>query len=99
MNLQQILSDLSDQRDRLDQAIAALEAHAPRRGQPTKNTPSRRKTRTVSLAARKRIGEAKRKWWASKRAARKKPLISAAGRERLSALMKARWAERRKSAG
>jgi hypothetical protein len=96
MNLQQILSDLNEQRSRLDQAIAALEGQGPRRGRPARNTSSARKTRTMSPAARRRIGEAKRKWWASKKAARKKPQISAAGRKRLSALMKARWAERKK---
>lgn len=99
MNLRQILSDLNDQRNRLDQAIAALEGRAPRRGRPAKNASFPRKMRTMSVAARKRIGEAKRKWWAKQKAARKKPHVSAAARKRLSEMMKKRWAERKKAEG
>jgi hypothetical protein len=99
MNIQQILSDLHDQRRRLDQAIAALDGHALRRGRPPKKSSYTSKPRTMSLAAPKRIGEAKRRWWANKKVARKKPHITAAGRKRLSALMKKRWAERKKAKG
>ena len=94
MNLQEILSDLRSQRSRLDQAIAALEGLAPKRGRPPKRA---RGPRTMSLAARRRIGAAKKAWWVQQKAARKRPQISAAGRKRVSALMKARWAERKKA--
>lgn len=60
----------------------------------------------MSAAARKRIGAAKKAWWAKrkgqtapKKPAQKRPHISAAGRKRLSQLMKARWAERKKGKG
>lgn len=74
MNLQQILSDLHQQRNRLDRAIAALEgigSQSKRRGRPLKNSGTasapQGKTRRMSAAARKRIGEAKRKWWAKQK--------------------------------
>jgi hypothetical protein len=74
MNVQQILSDLHQQRNRIDQAIAVLEGlggQAKRRGRPPKNVGSSsapiRKRRRMSAAARKRIGEAKRKWWAQQK--------------------------------
>jgi hypothetical protein len=74
MNLQQILSDLHQQRNRLDQAIAALETlggESKRRpGRPPKKAVSSvpaRRSRPMSAAARKRIGEAKRKWWAKQK--------------------------------
>jgi hypothetical protein len=97
MNIAQILSALQSQRSRLDQAITALEGLRPKRGGPTKATSSSLKPRTMSRAARQRIAEAKRKWWAEKKASRKRPHITAAGRKRLSALMKARWAEKKKA--
>lgn len=105
MNLQQILSELRSQRGRLEQAIAALEGLTPRRG-PGRPPKSAREPRTMSAAARKRIGAAKKAWWAKrkgqtapKKPAQKRPHISAAGRKRLSQLMKARWAERKKGKG
>lgn len=75
MNVQQILSDLHQQRKQLDQAIAALEGLGGQSqrgpGRPPKNTGSpsapARKRRRMSAAARKRIGEAKRKWWAKQK--------------------------------
>jgi hypothetical protein len=96
MDIQQILSDLHSQRSRLDRAIAALEGLAPRPGRP----PKKAKRKTMSLAARKRIGAAKKAWWAKQKGktAPKKSRFSAAARKRLSALMIARWAKRRKAA-
>ncbi len=73
MNVQNILSDLRQRRSNLDRAIAALEGLSgmPKRGpgRPKANQTSARKRKTVrmSVAARKRIGEAKRKWWAQQK--------------------------------
>jgi hypothetical protein len=80
MNLDSILQELKDQRSRIDAAIAALGgisgggiSTGKRRGRPpgTKNAP---KKRTMSAAARKRIGEAMRKRWAAARKSGKKRL-------------------------
>ena len=65
MTLDTILTELKAERGRLNQAIAALGGTAPagygrKRTQNTEK-PSRRR---MSAAARKRIGEAKRRWWA-----------------------------------
>src|SRR5208283_4134710 len=99
MDIQQILSDLRTRRGRLDQAIYVLEGLAPKRGPGKPGRTSAQpagKRRRMSAKARKRIGEAKRRWWAERKAGRKRPHISAAGRKRLSELMKKRWAERKK---
>jgi hypothetical protein len=112
MNINQIVSALTDERNRIDQAIAALEGSRPRRGRPPKSpslhaTPGRR---TMSPAARKRISAAMRLRWATrlgksapkkvaaptKVAPARKPM-SPAARKKLAVLMKARWAARKKA--
>jgi hypothetical protein len=80
MDTQVILASLRAERDRLNQAIAALEAldaaidpvSRPGRkvGEPAKN-----KTRTMSAAGRRRIAEAQKKRWAKKKAAAKKSAV------------------------
>jgi hypothetical protein len=55
---------LTDERSRIDQAIAALEGSSPRRGRPAKAGSG---TRTMSAAARKRISAAMRMRWAQRR--------------------------------
>jgi hypothetical protein len=116
MNIHQILDYLKEEISRLDGAINALEGVvAPgRRGRPPKSqaSPSASRKRTMSPAARKRIGAAKKAWWAAqqkgksapkkaaKKAAVKKPArkpMSPAARKKLAALMKARWAEKKKA--
>ncbi len=107
MNIESIVSALKEQRGRIDQAVAALEAiGAPgRRGRPPKATSTHPGSRRhMSAAARKRISEAmKQRWakWKGKSAPKKKtkarPAMSAAARKKLSALMKARWAARKKA--
>jgi hypothetical protein len=86
MDLQQILSDLHNQRSRLELAIAALEGLSPKRGpvRPPKNA----KRKTMSLAARRRIGAAKKAWWAKQKGqtASKRPHFSAAARKRVLAM-------------
>ncbi len=68
MTLDTILTELKAERDRLDQAIAALEGttaagHRRKRARKTEK-PTRRR---LSAAARKRLSEAKRKWWAERK--------------------------------
>jgi len=76
MNIQQILADLQAQRNRLDQAIAALEGIGGQKrgpGRPAKSsTAPARKPYRMSAAARKRISDAKRKWWAQQKKQKKK---------------------------
>jgi hypothetical protein len=113
VDIQTIASDLKAERNRIDQAISALEgltSHAPRRGRRPKATSTGGKRRRMSPAARKRISEAmKQRWarWKGKSApkqAKAKPKkatvgrpMSAAAKKKLSALMKARWAAKQKA--
>ena len=77
MDIKNVLTELEAERDRVNQAIAALEnlqgvSSAPRRGRPPKNQQSggvisMPKKRTMSPAARKRISEMMKKRWAERR--------------------------------
>ena len=79
MDFKSVLEQLHTERDRVNQAIAALEnlqgiSSAPRRGRPPKNANqysssvvSMPKKRTMSPAARKRISEMMKKRWAERR--------------------------------
>ena len=110
MDIQNLVSELKAQRNRLDQAISALEgltSSAPRRGRPPKGG----KRRTMSAAARKRISAAMKQRWAKwrgksapkqvktppKKAAPHRPM-SPAAKKKLSELMKARWAAKKAQA-
>ena len=105
MNLESILNELRSQRTRLDRAIAALEG-ARRPGRPAGAGGTKR--RHMNAAVRRRIGAAKKAWWAKQKrttaGTKSKPQIvkrkpmSPAARKRLATLMKARWAERKKAA-
>src|SRR5271165_1347262 len=66
---QQKLADLHSHQSRLDRAMAALEGPAPRRGpgRPPKNSSSATKCPTMSLAAWRLIGAAKKVWWAKQK--------------------------------
>jgi hypothetical protein len=73
MDIKQIVSDLTAQRNRIDQAIAALElldsSSHPRRGRPPKaqspqTAPGKR---TMSPATRKRIALAMKLAWAKRK--------------------------------
>ena len=108
MDIWNLVSDLKAERNRLDQAISALEgltSIAPRRGRPQKALSTERKSRRMSPAARKRISDAMKQRWAKwkgesapkqLKAAPKKTAVrrpmSPAAKKKLSALMKARWA-------
>jgi len=105
MDIQAIVSDLNAERNRIDQAISALEGltsvSSPRRGRPRKAKQAAalgKKRRVMSAAARKRISDAMKKRWATwhgKSAPKRKPM-SPSARKRLSEMMKKRWAEKAK---
>ncbi len=68
LTLDTILTELKAERDRLNQAIAALEGataagHRRKKAQITE----RPRRRRMGAAARKRLSEAKRKWWADRK--------------------------------
>lgn len=114
MDIQTIVSDLKAERNRIAQAISALEgltSTAPRRGRPPKAATTGGKRRRMSPAARKRISYAmKQRWakWKGKSAPKQDKAMpknttvrgpmSAAAKKKLSAIMKARWAAKKKSA-
>jgi hypothetical protein len=97
LNLDSVLSQLRQERDRLNQAITALESI-------NSNGSSRH---GISAAGRERIAAAQCARWArvkgkrnvvsiSKRAASPKRTMSPAARRRIVAAQKARWAKWRK---
>ncbi len=68
MTLDTVLTELKAERDRLNQAIAALEGTTGaglgrRRAQSTEKSGRPR----MNAAARKRLSKAKRKWWAERK--------------------------------
>ena len=68
MTLDTILTELKAERDRLNQAIAALEGTtAARQGRKNAQNTKKLSRRRMSAAARKRLSEAKRKWWAERK--------------------------------
>ena len=64
MDIQQILSDLKNERDRIEAAIRALEGGRTGRGP---GRPPGGKRRTMSAAARKRISEMMKLRWAERK--------------------------------
>jgi hypothetical protein len=97
MDTNRILAELRAERQRIDQAIIALESldHA---GASTARAASP-KRRHMSAAGRKAISDAAKAMWAErKKKTRPRRHMSAATRKRLSALAKQRWAERKKKA-
>ena len=84
MNIQQIISDLKNERERLDRAIAALEE--------TDSQPSASRNRTLTkprVSADTQLASANKKTRGD---------ITDERRKRLSESMKKSWAERRKKA-
>jgi hypothetical protein len=76
MDIQQIVSALRDERDRLEQAISALEGGDGRRrglraGFLSYGRRGRRGRRRLSAAAKKRISEMMKKRWAERKRAAK----------------------------
>jgi hypothetical protein len=113
MDTNRILTDLRAERDRIDQAINAIEAlngravrnaatfqggSTPRVNQPTNGRAGARPG--ISAAGRKRISEAVKKMWAQRRkqaASRPRPAMSAATKKKLSQAAKARWSDRKRT--
>jgi len=71
MDIASIIADLKSERDRIDQALAALEGRgAGRRGRPVGSggaPHARRARRHMSAAARKRISEMMKQRWAERK--------------------------------
>jgi negative regulator of replication initiation len=88
-NLELVVKELQQERDRLDKAIAVLMSLDG--GTPTQVSRS-----TMSAAARQRISAAQKKRWKNLKTAgntsQPKRRISAAGIARIRAAAKARWA-------
>lgn len=67
MNVDAIVTELKAERERLDRAIEAIKGIG-RDGASRPVIPHRQAKRVVlSAAARKRIGMAKKKWWAERK--------------------------------
>ena len=104
--LDQVISDLENQREAIDRALEALRSiqstESPSVGQKRRGRPPGGK-KTMSAEGRARIAEAQRKRWAAQKEAqagspkkrRGKRGISAAGRKRLAEAMRRRWAAKR----
>jgi hypothetical protein len=71
MDTQQIISELESERDRLDQAIAALRGSMRGRRGPGVGRGGRRGRRRLSAAAKRRISEMMKKRWAERKRAMK----------------------------
>jgi hypothetical protein len=67
MDTAAIIAELEAERDRLDQAIAALRGKGDITRTVTGKPDGRKRKRTLSAAARKRIGEAMKKRWAERK--------------------------------
>ena len=102
MDTNRILAELRAERDRIDQAISAIEAvnlSGHRRvGRPPK--PSRKVSRRgrMSAAARRKMSRLLKQRWAQgkmKRAKASKPVrrMSRAARKKIAAAQRARWAK------
>jgi len=111
MDTEQILTDLRAERDRIEQAIAALErldsTSTPKPGRPKGGTTfefEANKTgrgRHISAAGRARIAAAAKARWARVKAAKPAKAgrrMSAAGRRRIAEAAKKMWARRKKEA-
>ena len=67
MNTASIIAELTAQRDRLEQALAALRGRQTKSLTVSGKPDGRRRKRTLSAAARKRIGEAMKRRWAERK--------------------------------
>ena len=100
-NLAEVLKELQSERDRLNQAISALQPLVSMNGQP--RTGSEETRPTLSAAARRRIAAAQRARWARVKAGKSqansaKPrsrVVSIAARQKMAAAQKARRARER----
>jgi hypothetical protein len=105
VNVSGIVTQLQAQRNqtqqeltRLDAAIAALRGPANPNGARPKVVGNGRK---MSAAARRKISQAKKAWWAKRnRQANVKPkrTLSLVARRKIAAAQRARWARQKKAA-
>jgi hypothetical protein len=101
-NLTEVLKELQSERDRLDQAIKALEPLVSMNGQPQARTGREGARRVLSPAARRRIAAAQRARWARVKAGNSKAgsrVVSLAARRKMAAAQRARWARVRAQQG
>jgi len=100
--LDTILAELKSERDRVDQAITALEGvlAGARTGRAAAPAVRRnRGRRKLAAALRERLSQAKKLWWAKKKATASKletaqrRTFSAATRRKMAKAQKARWAK------
>ena len=102
MDTNRILAELRAERDRIDQAISALEAvnstGRRRAGRPPRAAQKPRRRGRMSAAARRKMSRLLKQRWAQgkmKRAKASKPVrrMSRAARKRIAAAQRARWAK------
>jgi hypothetical protein len=102
MDTNRILAELRAERDRIDQAISAIEAvnstGRPRVGRPPKAARKARRRGRMSAAARRKLSRLLKQRWAQgkmKPAKASKPArrMSRAARKRIAAAQRARWAK------
>jgi len=97
-NLENIVQQLREERDRLDAAITALESVSSTDGNTrTAGHTTTGGKRVVSVAARRRMARAQRARWAKVKSAPKptrvKRTMSASARRKIAAAQRARWAK------
>jgi hypothetical protein len=107
LDLNTIIRELKDERDRVGRAIDALDGSSPVFDRSARGlTKSHRQRRGLTAAGRRRLSEAMKRRWAERRAGKQRNKaktpkrrggLTPAGRKKLSEAMKRRWAERRKS--
>jgi hypothetical protein len=96
-NIVEVLKELQSERDRLDQAIKALQPLVSMNGQPPAGVGREGTRRTLSVAARRRIAAAARARWARVKSGKNETprtrVVSLAARRKMAAAQKARWAK------
>lgn len=102
-NIAEVVKELRQERDRLDQAINALQPLISTNGQLVAIAEKERPRRTLSAAARRRIAAAARARWARVKAGNSKRqrtrVVSLAARRKMAAAQRARWARVRAQQG
>ena len=98
VNIAAIVKELQHERDRLEQAIAALAPLAGEHKTSAIQGGATRPPRTLSAAARRKVSLAQKARWAKiKRAGASSPvrMMSQAARNKIAAAQRARWAKTR----
>jgi hypothetical protein len=106
-NIAEVLKELQSERDRLDLAIKALQPLVSINDRPPAVARREGSSRTLSVAARRRIAAAQRARWARVKAGKNETnsagsrtsIVSLAARRKMAAAQKARWARVRAQQG